>query len=221
MTSVDPYRWKIRPGIAGARWLLVWFLLALPLAPALANDELAALEAVKGTVYVRNIPNETMAGGRQCGFDFLVIARDPANGQPVQLKGRFVASQDAQGALYGWSGVLFDGLRPGQAGRAPGRILVQPVNGMQVKQPPPVPSAGSETLQYREPVDADFQLLLTSIVRDRGLKLRFSRESDGALIETMLDLDVSGMEWQNGRVSRQFDSRVPAQMGRCWSSRGS
>lgn len=219
MTSI---RLKTRLGNTRARYLFILGLLLPALANAqAANDELAALETVKGTVYVRNIPTDTAAAGRQCGFEFLVIARDPANGLPVQLKGRFVASQDAQGGLYGWSGVLYDGLRPGQAGHAPGRIAVQPVNGMQVKQPSPVQPGSSETLQYRDPVDADFQLLLTSIVRDRGLKLGFSRQPDSALIEAMLDMDVSGMDWQNGRAVRQFDSRVPAQMGRCWSGRGS
>lgn len=204
---------------ACTRWLGA-LIFAIP--PAVvaqpATDESTILNAIRGTVYVRSIPAESGASGRQCGFDFLVIARDPANGQAVQLKGRFLASQDEQGALYGWSGVLYDGLRPGQAGRAPGRISLQPVNGMRVAQPAPVSPALGDTLQYRERVDAEFQILMASIVRDRGLKLGFSREPDSTLIETMLDMDVSAMQWQDGRASRQFDSRVPLQMGRCWGT---
>lgn len=181
-----------------------------------APDDSSILEKVKGTVYARSLQLENEAAGRRCGFEFLVIARDPANGRAVQLKGTFIASQNAQGAFYGWGGVLYDGLRQGQAAQAPGRITVQPVNGMRIKQPVRLEPDTSGTLQYRTPVDADFQVLLASIVRDRGLKVGFSREPDGALIETMLDLDVSAMQVQEGRVVRQFDSRVPLEFSRCW-----
>jgi len=196
------------------------------MAPALAiaqgaTDDAAALEKVKGTVYVHTIPAEAASAGRQCGFEFLVIARDPSNGHAVQLKGSFVVSRNEQGAFYGWSGVLYDGLKHGAAAHPPGRIAIQPVNGMRIKQPPPTERGNGDTLQYRERVDADFQVLLASIVRDRGLKVGFSREPDGALIETMLDMDVSAMQVQDGRVLRHFDSQVPLQMGRCWNGNGS
>ena len=205
-----------------ARQLCRLLLLSPALAVAqAANDDSSVLEKVRGTVYVRSMPAESATGGRQCGFEFLVIARDPADGQAIQLKGSFVASQNEHGALYGWSGVLYDGLHPRQAGHPPARMALQPVNGMRIQQPQPVDRVGNESLQYRARIDSEFQVLMASIVRDRGLKLGFSTVPDGALIETMLDLDVSAMQFQQGNVMRQFDSRVPIQMSRCWGSSGS
>lgn len=196
-----------------------WLAIPVP-APAQAPDEeAAALSQVRGTVYVKDISaSDGPKNERSCGFDFLVIARDPEAGRAVQLKGRFTVASGGQGAVYGWSGVVYEGLRPGAAGHSPGRIDLQPVNGMRLAPRPPAGPVSGDTLRYETRVDADFQVLLASIVRDHGLKLAFSRQPEGALVETTLDLDVSAMQWQNGRVTRQFDSGVPAQMGRCWGS---
>ena len=187
---------------------------------AQAPDESAVLAQVKGTVYVRPLQTVEAGGYRRCGFEFLLIGSEPATGRALQLKAEFFASALVSGkrdGVYGWSGVVFEGLQAGAPARPAGRISFQPVNGMRVDPLPASATPGGDRIEYQAPIGPDFQVLLASIVRDRGLKVAYSRTADSALIETTLDMDVASMELVKGKAVREFDSRVPLAMSRCWS----
>ena len=184
------------------------------------ENESAVLAQIKGTVYVRPLPTVEAAGTRRCGFEFLLIGSEPGTGRPLQLKAEFFASAMVSGnrdGVYGWSAVLFEGLQAGAAPRAPGRISFQPVNGMRVEQPPLVATSNEERAEYQAPIGADFQVLMASIVRDRGLKVAYSRTEDSPLVQATVDMDVSQMKLVNGKALREFNSQVPLTMSRCWA----
>ena len=198
----------------------VFVLAACANARAEIENESAVLAQVKGTVYVRPLPTVETAGTRRCGFEFLLIGSEPSTGRPLQLKAEFFASAMVSGqrdGVYGWSAVVFEGLQAGAAPRAPSRISFQPVNGMRVEQPPMIATSSEERAEYQAPIGADFQVLLASIVRDRGLKVAYSRTDDSPLVQATVDMDVSQMKLVNGKALREFNSQVPSSMSRCWA----
>lgn len=189
-------------------------------AQAEVKDEAAVLAQVKGTVYVRSLPTTEAAGHRRCGFEFLLIGSEPDSRRAVQLKAEFFVSAMVSGkreGVYGWTGVVFEGLQAGANAQPAGRISFQPVNGMRVDSPTMSATPSDGRAEYQAPIGADFQVLMASIVRDRGLKVAYSRTPESPLIETTLDMDVSQMKLVNGKALREFNSHVPLAMSRCWA----